>query len=80
MFVKDFKAAANLQKLGVKDIVTEDGTEFKQGMISGGQHTNIFNLMFGTNQLDRQITQLVGEVAALEQKYEGLKKAAGSGQ
>jgi chromosome segregation ATPase len=53
VFVKDFQTAANLQKLGIKDIVTEDGTEFKQGMISGGQHTNIFHLTFGTNQLDR---------------------------
>jgi len=38
VIVKDFAAAVKLQKLGLKEIVTEDGTEFKQGMISGGQH------------------------------------------
>lgn len=53
--VKDFQAAATLQKQGIKDIVAEDGTEFKQGMISGGQHTNIFNVTFGTTLLDKQI-------------------------
>jgi hypothetical protein len=33
----------------VKEVITEDGTEFKQGMISGGQHTNVFNITFGVN-------------------------------
>ncbi len=44
---KDFDTAVKLQKRGVRDIVTHDGTEFKQGMISGGQHTNIFKLNLG---------------------------------
>jgi hypothetical protein len=42
-------------------------------MISGGQHQNIFNLTFGTNQLDRQIQLLINEVSTLEQHYEALK-------
>lgn len=33
---KDFDTGVKLQRMGVKDIVTEEGTEFKQGMISGG--------------------------------------------
>lgn len=46
---KSFELAANLQKTkGIKDIVTEDGTEFKHGMISGGHHANIFNVNLGT--------------------------------
>jgi hypothetical protein len=58
--------------------VTEDGTEFKQGMISGGQHNNIFNLTLGTTQLDRQISQMVNEVQLLETRYEALKKEENS--
>jgi hypothetical protein len=44
---KDFDTAVKLQRLGLKDIVTYDGTEFKQGLISGGQHKNIFNVNLG---------------------------------
>ena len=34
---KDFNVAVQLQSnKGLTDLVTEDGTEFKQGMISGG--------------------------------------------
>lgn len=66
VYVKDFQTAATLQRLGIKDIVTEDGTEFKQGMISGGQHSNIFNMTFGTAQMDKQISQMINEVHALE--------------
>lgn len=62
VFVKDFQTAVALQKQGVKELITEDGTEFKQGMISGGQHTNIFNITFGTNQIDKQISKLVHEI------------------
>ena len=80
VIVPDFAAAAKLQKLGVKEVVTEDGTEFKQGMISGGQHSNIFHLTFGTSQLDRQIHQLINEVSALEQRYDELKKETTSSE
>ena len=45
---KTFDIAARLQAKKIKEIVTEDGTEFKQGMISGGHHTNIFDLSLGT--------------------------------
>lgn len=33
---KDFDSAVKLQSMGLKDIVTEDGTQFRSGMISGG--------------------------------------------
>jgi len=60
---KDFATAANLQqKKGIKDVISEDGTEFKQGMISGGQHSNIFNISLGTTSLDRQIVKLVDSI------------------
>ena len=58
----DFAVAIHLQNnKGLRDLVTEDGTEFKQGMISGGQHTNIFNLNLGTAQLDKNIVKLVDQ-------------------
>ena len=44
---KDFDTAVKLQRLGLRDIVTFDGTEFKQGLISGGTHKNIFNVNLG---------------------------------
>lgn len=49
VFVKDFQSAAELQKRGVTDIVTEEGTLFNRGMISGGSHQNIFKLTLGTS-------------------------------
>ena len=64
--VPDFKAATALQKAGVKDIVTLEGTQFKQGMISGGQQNNIFKLSLGTSQLDGKIMQLAKAVGELE--------------
>jgi hypothetical protein len=36
-----------LQRLGYKEVVTLEGTEFKAGMISGGIHKNIFNVSLG---------------------------------
>lgn len=33
---KDFDTAVKLQRMGIKDIITFEGTEFKSGMISGG--------------------------------------------
>ena len=62
---KDFDIAVKLQRMGIKDIVTSDGTEFKQGMISGGQHKNIFSLNLGQLTLDRDINQLVDEISIL---------------
>jgi len=45
----NFEMAKRLQReLGCKNIVTLDGTEFKKGMISGGQHhQNLFDLKLG---------------------------------
>ena len=68
MVAKDFDVAVKLQNSkGIRDLVTEDGTEFKQGMISGGQHSNIFgNLNLGTTQVDRNIIKLVEHIQKLE--------------
>lgn len=38
---KDFDSAAELQKQGIKDIVTEKGVQFKAGMISGGVNKSV---------------------------------------
>ena len=71
---KTFAVAANLQgQKGVKDIVTEDGTEFKSGMISGGNHANIFNLSLGTAQLDNNISRVVDRVQKLENEHFKLR-------
>ncbi len=74
---KDFDTAVKLQRMGIKDIVTFDGTEFKQGMISGGQHTNIFNVNLGQFTLDREIKKLVDEISHLEKKLNQLKESEG---
>ncbi len=49
----------------MKEIVTWDGTEFKQGMISGGQHKNIFSVNLGQMTLDRDIKKLSDEISHL---------------
>lgn len=59
---KTFDSAAQLQAIGVKEIVTYDGTEFKQGMISGGNHGSVFNVNLGTSQLDSSISELVDKI------------------
>ena len=46
--------------------MSEDGTQFVRGMISGGTHANIFKLSLGTSQLDNKIVKLVDEVQQLE--------------
>ena len=46
---------------------------FKQGMISGGQHTNIFNVNLGQFTLDREIKKLVEETQQLEKRLQTLK-------
>lgn len=66
--------AANLQRTkGIKDIVTEDGTEFKQGMISGGHHANVFSLSLGTAQLDSSISKLADKIQGLEREHSRLR-------
>jgi chromosome segregation ATPase len=67
-----FDTAIKLQGQGVKDIVTYDGTEFKQGMISGGQHKNIFAVNLGHMQLDKDIKNLSNEVAKLQAELNEL--------
>lgn len=62
---KDFDTAIKVQRMGIKDIVTEDGKEFKPGMISGGQHSNIFNLNLGM-RMDKEIKKLVDDISYLE--------------
>lgn len=44
---ENFDTAVKLQGIGIRDIVTLEGTEFKQGMISGGHHKNIFAVNLG---------------------------------
>lgn len=60
--------------MGVKDIVTEDGTELKAGMVSGGIHTNIFNINLGTFRIDNEIKHLVDEIQSLDSKLTDLRK------
>lgn len=76
---KDFDTAAKLQlKHKLRDIVCEDGTEFKQGMISGGQHSNIFNLQLGQYKLDKEVTKLVEEITQLDNRLQKLKESESS--
>jgi hypothetical protein len=60
----DFDTVVKLQREAkCKNIVTLDGVEFKQGMISGGQSSqNVFNLNFGSAELDRDIKKLSNEI------------------
>jgi chromosome segregation ATPase len=62
---KDFDTAIKLQRMGIKDLITHDGTEFKQGMISGGTHKNIFGVNLGQISLDRDIRKLTEEIGRL---------------
>lgn len=55
-----------MQKKGIRDLVIADGTEMKSGMISGGNHKNIFNLNLGTKHFDKQITKLIDSINKLE--------------
>ena len=52
--------------------MTEDGTEFKQGMISGGNHSNVFDLNLGTAQLDSNISKVVDKIQKLEREHSKL--------
>ena len=72
---KTFEMAARLSvEKGIRDIVTEDGTEFKQGMISGGHHENVFNLNLGTAQLDTHISKLIDKIQKLERSHASQKQ------
>lgn len=58
----------------MKDIVTENGTEFKQGMISGGIHQNIFNVSFGTTRLDNEWKNLFKEIKTIDEELQILRQ------
>ena len=60
-------------------MVTLDGVEFKQGMISGGQNgQNVFNLNFGSAELDRDIKKLTGEIQRLTDQLDQSKESSKS--
>ena len=71
---KTFDTAAKLQMKGVKEIITEDGTVFKPGTISGGNQANIFNLNLGTVQLDANISKMVDKIQGLERELTKLRQ------
>ena len=71
---KTFDTAAKLQMKGVKEIITEDGTVFKPGTISGGNQANIFNLNLGTVQLDANISKMVEKIQGLERELTKLRQ------
>ena len=71
---KTFDTAAKLQIKGVKEIITEDGTVFKPGTISGGNQANIFNLNLGTVQLDANISKMVDKIQGLERELTKLRQ------
>jgi chromosome segregation ATPase len=79
-----FENAMKLQReCKITNIVTYEGTEFKQGMVSGGQHTsNIFNLSLGSSELDRDIKKLSAKIQKLSEtmasKKNVLKEAQNS--
>ena len=72
-----FENATKLQREArCTNIVTYDGTEFKQGMVSGGQHTsNIFNLNLGQSELDRDIKKLSAKIAKMSNTLDANKNA-----
>lgn len=72
---KDFDTAVKLQRI-TKDIITHDGTEFKQGMISGGTHKNIFGVNLGQLTLDRDIRKLTEEIGVLQRALADLTEAS----
>ena len=74
VFTKTFDTAAKLQMKGVKEIITEDGTVFKPGTISGGNQANIFNLNLGTVQLDANISKMVDKIQGLERELTKLRQ------
>lgn len=73
VYCHDFDTAVKLQHSGIKDIITEDGTEFKMGMISGGHHFNIFKGHMGTSQQNKEINTLITQISKLENELSTLK-------
>lgn len=67
---KDFQTAMKLHRqLGCKSIVTLDGTDFKPGMVSGGQHNqNVFDLNLGQAELDRDIKRIQTHIQKLDEQ------------
>ena len=72
---KDFDQVIRLQReANCRNIVTLDGVEFKQGMISGGTSSqNVFNLNLGQFELDKDIKKLSDQIKKLVDKLDGLK-------
>lgn len=72
---KDFDTVIKLQRQGqCRNIVTLDGIEYRQGMISGGTHSqNIFNINLGQYELDRDIKKLTDQIKKLSDKLDDLK-------
>lgn len=63
----DFDTAVKLQReAGCRNIVTLDGTEFKQGMIAGGLSSqNLSTLHLGAYELDKDIKKLSEQISKL---------------
>ena len=75
---KDFDTVIKLQREGqsCKNIVTLDGIEYKQGMISGGTHSqNLFNINLGSYELDKDIKKLTDQIKRLSDKLDSQKFA-----
>ena len=50
-------------------MITLDGTEFKPGMVSGGQQNqNVFDLNLGQAQLDRDIKRIQTQIQKLDEE------------
>ena len=60
----DFNQAEQLIKLKVKEVITLEGTQFKEGTISGGEH-KFANVQLGKAKNDKYIAQLINEVKSL---------------
>lgn len=73
----DFNQAVTIQRqAGIKHLVTLEGTEFKSGQISGGQHTGLSSMSLGQAQLQKEMKQLQDEITKLEEKCQvELKKS-----
>ena len=65
----NFNSAMAIQKSNnTVKLITLDGTEVKNGMISGGQHSlNLFNINFGSFELDRDIKRIQNKISKLSE-------------
>lgn len=66
---ENFNSAMAIQKSNnAAKLITLDGTEVKNGMISGGQHSlNLFNINFGSFELDRDIKRIQNKISKLSE-------------